>query len=145
MDKIILNIFKVVSLILIALAAIFQIIVLYKGDDAVATTSLIDNFITTSVIAFAIAAILAIVFPIIFIGQNPKNAMKVLAVLAGFVIIGFICYSIAGNSFNNIRLEELKTTATISRIVGAGLYFTYLTGGLAIVAVIFSGISGLFK
>ncbi len=142
MDKIVLNIFKVVSLILIALAAVFQIIVLYKGDDA---SSVIDNFITTSFVAFGIAAVLAIVFPIIFIGQNPKNALKLLAVLVGFVIIGFICYSIAGNAFDNIRLEELKTTASVSRIVGAGLYFTYIVGGAAIVAIIFSGISGVFK
>ena len=145
MDKIILNIFKVISLILIALAVIFQAMVLYQGDDAAAASSLIDNYITTSFVALVIAVLLAVIFPIIFIGQNPKNAIKVFAVLAGFVIIGFICYSIAGISFNNIRLEELKTTATISRIVGAGLYFTYLTGGLAIVAVIFSGVSGLFK
>ena len=142
MDKIVLNIFKVVSLVLIALAAVFQVIVLYKGDDA---GSVVDSFITTSFVAFGIAAVLAIVFPIIFIGQNPKNALKVLAVLVGFVIIGFICYSIAGNTFNNFRLEELKTTASISRIVGAGLYFTYIVGGAAILAVIFSGVSGIFK
>jgi len=145
MDKIIVNIFKVVSLILIALAVIFQGLVLIKGDDAVAGTSIIDNFITTSAIALGIAVVLAIIFPIVFIGQNPKNALKVLAVLVGFLIIGFICYSIAGNTFNNVRLEELKTTASISRIVGTGLYFTYFVGGVAILAVIFSGLSGLFK
>ncbi len=145
MDKIILNIFKAISLILIALAVIFQSIVLYQGDNAVASTSVIDNYITASFVALAFAAFLAIIFPIIFIGQNPKNAIKIAIVLAGFVIIGFICYSIAGNSFNNIRLEELKTTANISKMVGAGLYFTYFIGGSAVLAVIVSGLSGLFK
>ncbi len=145
MDKIILNVFKVISLILIALAVIFQVIVLVKGDDAVQNTNIIDNFITTSAFALGIAAILAIAFPIIFIGQNPKNALKLLAVLVGFVIIGFICYSIAGNSFSNVRLEELKTTENVSRMVGAGLYFTYIVGGGAILAIIFSSLAGLFK
>ncbi len=144
MDKIILNIFKAISLILIALAVIFQAIVLYQGD-AVASTSVVDNYITASFVALAFAVFLAIIFPIIFIGQNPKNAIKIAIVLAGFVIIGFICYSIAGNSFNNIRLEELKTTANVSKIVGAGLYFTYFVGGAAVLAVIVSGLSGLFK
>ena len=145
MDKIILNVFKVVSLILIALAVVFQVIVLIKGDDVVTSTSIIDNFITTSIIAFGIAAVLAVIFPIIFIGQNPKNALKLLAVLVGFVVIGFICYSIAGNAFNNVRLEELKTTVNISRIVGAGLYFTYIVGSGAILAILISSLAGLFK
>ena len=32
--------------------------------------------------------------------QNPKNAVKLLVVLGGLVVIGFICYSLASNSFN---------------------------------------------
>jgi hypothetical protein len=145
MDKITLNIFKVISLILIALAIIFQAMVLYQGDDAAAASSLIDNYITTSFVALIIAVLLAIIFPIIFIGQNPKNAIKIAIVLVGFVIVGFICYSIAGNSFNNVRLEELKTTASISKAVGAGLYFTYFVGSVAVLSVIFSGLSGFLK
>jgi len=66
MDKITLNIFKVISLILIALAIIFQAMVLYQGDDAAAASSLIDNYITTSFVALIIAVLLAIIFPIIF-------------------------------------------------------------------------------
>jgi nucleoside phosphorylase len=52
---------------------------------------------------------------------------------------------LASNSFNIVQLEELKSTAEVSKAVGAALYFTYIVGGLAVVSIIFSGIAGLFK
>ncbi|MCB2219882.1 MAG: hypothetical protein KQI35_05750 [Bacteroidetes bacterium] len=145
MDKIILNVFKAISFILIGLAVILQIIVLVKGEDGLVGSSVLDNYARLAYVALAIAAILAILFPILFMIQNPKNALKVLIGLAGFVVIGFICYSIATNSFNIVQLEELETTAEVSKSVGAALYFTYIVGGIAVVSIIFSGIAGLFK
>ncbi len=145
MDKTILNIFKVISLILIALAVIFQIIVLIKGEDGVKEGSVLDNYALVAYVALGIAAFLALLFPVIFMIQNPKNALKVVIGLAVLVVLGFICYSIAGNTFSIVQLEDLKTTAYVSRLVGAALYFTYIVGGLAVVSIIFSGIAGMFK
>ena len=145
MDKTILNVFKVISLILIGLAVVFQIIVLIKGEDGLIGSSVVDNYIRVAYVAFAITAFLTILFPVIFMIQNPKNAVKLLVVLGGLVVIGFICYSLASNSFNIVQLEELKSTAEVSKAVGAALYFTYIVGGLAVVSIIFSGIAGLFK
>lgn len=145
MDKTILNVFKVISLILIGLAVVFQIIVLIKGEDGLIGSSVIDNFMRVAYVAFAITAFLTILFPILFMVQNPKNALKLLVVLVGVFVIGFLCYSLASNTFNIVELEELKTTAEASRAVGAALYFTYIIGGLAVVSIIFSGIAGLFK
>ncbi len=145
MDKTILNIFKIVSLILIALAVVFQAIVLVKGEDGLIGNSILDNYIRLAYIALIICGFLAILFPILFMVQNPKNAIKMLIGLVGFVVIGFICYTVASNSFNIVQLETLKTTAETSQMVGAALYFTYIIGGIAVVTIIFSGLSGLFK
>ncbi len=145
MDKTILNVFKVISLILIGLAVVFQIIVLIKGEDGLIGSSVLDNYIRVAYIAFAITAFLTILFPIIFMIQNPKNALKLLVVLGGLVVIGFICYSLASNSFNIVQLEDLKQLLKLPKLVGAALYFTYIVGGLAVVSIIFSGIAGLFK
>lgn len=145
MDKKILNIFKIVSLILIALAVVFQAIVLVKGEDGLIGNSILDNYIRLAYIALIICAFLSILFPILFMVQNPKNAIKMLIGLAGFVVIGFICYALASNTFNIVQLETLKTTAEASKMVGAALYFTYIVGGIAVVTILFSGVSGLFK
>jgi hypothetical protein len=145
MDKKILNIFKIVSLILIALAVILQVVVLIKGEDGLIGNSILDNYIRLAYVALIICGFLAILFPILFMVQNPKNALKVLIGLVGFVVIGFICYSVASNSFNIVQLETLKTTAETSQMVGAALYFTYIVGGIAVITIIFSGVSGIFK
>jgi len=145
MDKTILNIFKVISLILIGLAVILQIVVLIKGEDGLVNSSVLDNYVLLAYVALGITAFLAILFPIIFMIQNPKSALKLLLAIVGLVIIGFICYSIATNSFNVVELEKLKATAEVSKSVGAALYFTYIVGGLAVVSIIFSGFAGLFK
>lgn len=145
MDKTILNIFKVVSLILIGLAVILQIVVLIKGEDGLMDNSVLDNFIILAYVALGITALLTILFPIVFMIQNPKSLVKLLIGIGGFAVIGFICYSIATNSFSLVQLENMETTAEVSKSVGAALYFTYIVGGLAVISIIYSGIAGLFK
>lgn len=145
MDKTILNVFKIVSLILIALAVILQAVVLIKGEDGLIGNSILDNFMRLAYVALIITAVLAILFPIIFIVQNPKNAIKILIALVGLVVLGFICYALATNTFNVVQLEKMETTAETSKMVGAALFFTYVVGGFAVISIIFSGISGLLK
>ena len=145
MDKILLKVFQVISFVLIGLAVIFQVIVLIKGEDGLAGSSVLDNYIRLAYVATIITAVLAILFPILFMVQNPKNSLRLLGVIVVFGIIGFICYSLAGNDFSAIRLENLETTEQVSKTVGAALIFTYVIGGLAVVSIIFSGIAGLFK
>ena len=145
MDKTILNIFKVISLIFIALAVIFQVMVLVKGEEGVIGTGILDYYIRLSYVAVAIAGVLALAFPIYFMIQNPKDLLKVVGGIAVLAIIGVVCYAIAENAFNIAQLEKLKTTSDISRYVGASLYFTYFLGGIAVLSIVFSGISGMFK
>lgn len=145
MDKTILNVFKIISLILIALAVVLQVVVLIKGEEGLIGNSILDNYIRLAYVALIITVVLAILFPLIFIVQNPKNALKILGSLVVLVVLGFICYSVATNTFNIVQLENLETTAETSKMVGGALYFTYIVGGLAVVSIIFSGISGLFK
>lgn len=145
MDKNILNIFKGVTLVFIVLAVILQILVLIKGEEGLAGSSVLDYYAILAYVALGLTVILALIFPVIFIIQNPKNALKILGALVVLVIIGFICYSVAGNTFGIVRLEELKTTAEISRAVGAALYFTYIVGSIAVLTIIYSGIAGLFR
>ena len=78
MDKTILNIFKGISLVLIALAVLFQIIVLIKGEEGVKEGSVLNNYALVAYIALGIAVFLALLFPVIFMIQNPKNALHMI-------------------------------------------------------------------
>lgn len=145
MDKTILTIFKIISLIFIALAVILQIVILVKGEDGLVGSSILDNYILLGYAAIGITAFFAFLFPVIFMIQNPKNSLKILGSIVVLVIIGFICYSVAENTLGIEQLEQLKTTAEISKMVGALLYFTYIVGGITVLSVIFSSVSSFLK
>lgn len=72
MDKTILNIFKGVMLVLIALAVILQILVLIKGEEGLVGSSVLDNYAYLAYVAIILTTFLAILFPVMFMIQNPK-------------------------------------------------------------------------
>lgn len=141
---------KGISLIFIALAAIFALWLLYVGDKAIEgdlglQNRLLNPFIYTAYIALAIAIVLAIIFSIVNMISRPKNAIKMLVIIGVMVVVAFIAYSIAGNSFSELKLQSLKTTAETSRQVGAALYYTYIIGAVAVLVTIVSSIINIFK
>ncbi|MCD6180031.1 MAG: hypothetical protein J7K39_09025 [Bacteroidales bacterium] len=143
MDNLLKNIFKGVSIILIAIAAIYQIVVFYQGDAL--SDSVLDGYFWVAYIAFGLSALFAIIFPIIQILANPKEALKS---LIGFVVIvglWFAAYALADNSFTPMQLEKMKITVETSRMVGAGLIYTYIIFALAVLAIIYASISNFFK
>lgn len=149
-EKLIYNITRVLY-VLFGLSGVFFIVWIWavgdkalEEDPALAST-VMNPWITITVGGLIFTALLALVGPVINMVQNPKNAVKMLIAIGGLVIIGFVCYSFATNTFDIVELENLETTAEVSRTVGAALIFTYIVGGLAVISIIFSGIAGLFK
>ncbi|MFO8086655.1 MAG: hypothetical protein R6T91_02460 [Bacteroidales bacterium] len=92
-----------------------------------------------------IATVIAIAAPVIQIIMNPGKAKSVLIGIAGFVVLGVVAYLIASGSTDAPVYEKFDVSATASKRIGASLYATYILGGLAIAATIFSGISKVFK
>jgi hypothetical protein len=114
-------------------------------DDPALGSRIMNPWISITIGGLIFTSLLALVGPVISMISNPKNAIKMLIVIGGLVIIGFVCYALAKNTFDIVQLESLETTAEVSRSVGAALFFTYIVGGLAVVSILFSGIAGLFK
>lgn len=150
MTKVVNLIFKVVSFILMALAAIFIVMVWTKGDDALENdlalqAQILNPFIFTAYFAFGIAIATAVIFSILSMAINPKNIVKILITIAAMILLGVVTYSMAGNEFDAVKLQKLNATADISKQVGAALYYTYIIGAIAILATIYASIAGLFK
>lgn len=150
MTKVVNLIFKVVSFILMALAAIFIVMVWTKGDDALENdlalqAQILNPFIYTAYFAFGIAIATAVIFSILSMAINPKNIVKILITIAAMILLGVVTYSMAGNEFDAVKLQKLNATADISKQVGAALYYTYIIGAIAILATIYASIAGLFK
>jgi len=92
----------------------------------------------------AIAAVLAVVFPIIFMIRNPKGTKKTLIGVGALVLVFLIAYLIASDEVLP-KFEKYGVDSSLSKQVGMGLIATYLFGFGAIGAIIYSAFSRIFK
>lgn len=150
MDKTLTRIFSIVSIILIVIATAYQVAVLYQGDSAMEANSdtsngILNGYFYVTYVAFAIAVIFAILFPVFQIISNPKGALTTLVVVALAIVLWFVALGMAGNNFSARELEDMGITAATAKYVGAGLIYTYFVFGLAILAIIYASISSIFK
>lgn len=92
-------------------------------------------------ILLAVAVLAAIVFPIIQLVQNPKNAKGALVGIGALVIVVGISYVLASDN----NPSNMEITAEGAKQVGTGLYAFYILSIVAIVALVYSEVAKLFK
>ena len=76
---------------------------------------------------------------------KPKGSLKVVIILAVMVVVGIISYALSSNELSAAQLEKMQITASTSKLVGAGLYFTYFMAAVALISIIYSAVSRMFK
>ncbi len=145
MDNILKKVFYIVSLILIVIATAYQVVVLYQGGGDEVSNSVLDGYFYVAYAAFGLSLVLAIIFPIIQMASNPKGAIRTFIGIGIAVVLWFIAAAFSGNEFSAEELETMKVTAETSIMVGTGLIYTYFIFGLAILSIIYAGVSNLFK
>lgn len=104
-----------------------------------------ELFINWAKILLIVAVIVMVLSPIYGFITNPQNIVKMLISVVVMVVIVGVAYALAGNSFTDYRLEELDTTAETSKLVGVGLYTTYIAFGLTVVAIFYASVIKIFK
>ncbi len=105
----------------------------------------VDGMLNWAKLLLIISVAVMVISPIYGFIINPGNTVKMLISLGILVVILIIAYSMAGNTFTDIELETLKTTASTSKIVGTGLYVTYIALALAVLAAIYASFVKIFK
>lgn len=103
------------------------------------------TFINWAKILLVIGVTVMVLSPIYGFITNPQNIVKMLISIAIMIVVIIIAYAFAGNEFTAYQLEELKTTAHTSTLVGMGLYATYIAFGLTVVAIFYASIIKIFK
>jgi hypothetical protein len=104
-----------------------------------------EIFINLAKILLIVAAAVMVISPIYGFIINPQNLVKMLISIVGMVVVVGVAYTLAGNEFTNYRLEELDSTVEISKLVGMGLFTTYIAFGITIIAILYSSVAKLFK
>lgn len=104
-----------------------------------------ELFINWAKLLLLIAVSVMVISPIYGFITNPQNLVKMLISIGVMVVVVVVAYSLSSNNFTEYRLEELKTTAETSELVGMGFYVTYIAFGLAIVSILYASVIKLFK
>jgi len=104
-----------------------------------------EIFINWAKILLIAGAAVMVISPIYGFIVNPQNLIKMLISIVGMVVIVGVAYTLAGNEFTTYRLEELNSTVETSKLVGMGLYTTYIAFGVTVIVILYSSVVKLFK
>jgi len=105
---------------------------------------IVDIMLYGAYLLVIVAALGAIVLPLINALSNPKSLLK--SVL-GVVIIGVIYLIGWGVSGDEVTAKyiEFDITSTSSQVIGGVLITTYLLMGIAVISIIYSEISKIIR
>ena len=143
---------KILSYVLYALLAVtvvFTIMYFTGGEvpgEAYVTpvyTDLILNWAKFLVVA---TAGITILFEIVNVALNPKNAVRSLVSIAVLIVIAFVSYGLAdGTPMNLGGYEGSDNVPSMLKLAGAFLYGTYVLMGIVVVAILGTELSRVFK
>ncbi|KPL12034.1 MAG: hypothetical protein AMS23_08035 [Bacteroides sp. SM1_62] len=132
----------------LVLVAIFFFGGFIEGTEG---TSSAEPVITETILKWAyvllgIAALMALVFPLIFIAGNLKSAKRLgIVIVIGAVLI-FISNRLASDEvLNLIQYTGPDNVPGTLKTVGTFLIFTYILGIVAILSILLSAIANLFR
>lgn len=94
----------------------------------------------------AVAVFFTLIFPIINMISNPKSGLKTLLSIAALALVLFISYQLADDTIMQIPGYTGKDNIPGTlKLTGMGIFTMYIMFGGAILAVVFSSISKLFR
>lgn len=105
---------------------------------------MIDFALYVGYALIAIAALLAMVLPLIGALNDPKSLAKSGAGIAGLLAVYLIGYLISGNEVTAVY-SQFGVDATTSKTIGGAVTMMYLMLVIIIAAIIYSEVSKLFR
>ena len=103
-----------------------------------------DIFLGAAYVLVAVAALGAIILPLISALSNPKSLIKSGAGILALGAIFLISWAVAGNEVTPIY-TKFDITSTSSQVIGGVLITTYVLLFVAVISIVFTEISKLVK
>ncbi|MFO7842615.1 MAG: ABC-2 transporter permease [Bacteroidales bacterium] len=141
------KILRIVLIILLAVSAVLGILFYAGGEDVSGQPVYTNTFIGWAFILAGIAVAFAVIFPIFQMFKNPKAAVKGLLGLLVVAVVVFIAYAVSSGEelgITNPELMQYDVPGTL-KYAGTLLNSAYLLAGLAILSMIYSEVSKMFK
>ncbi|MCF8221798.1 MAG: hypothetical protein K9J25_01530 [Bacteroidales bacterium] len=152
MSNITSRIIQIILWLLMAVTVVFAVI-FYFGSvkEGTAGTRLEEPvvtqpFLTYAYVLFFAAAGVQVIFSIINIIINPKGIKKGIASLVVVAAVVVLAFLMADDTVLNLpHFTGKGNEPTTLKYVGTGLYTAYFLVGLAILSILWSSISRIFK
>ncbi len=143
---------KILSLVLYALLAVTVVLtILYFTGGEVpgelyATPVYTDLFLNWAKLLVALTAAITVLFEIVNIVLNPKNAVRSLISVGVLIVIALVSYSLADDTPLMLSgYEGGDNVPSMLKMAGAFLYGTYILLGIVVVAILGTELSRMFK
>lgn len=96
---------------------------------------------------FAIAAIGAIVLPLVNSMSQPKKLVNGLIAIGALLVVFLISWGIAGDELRTLYIdaESPIATAGMSKLVGGTITMVYVLMGIAVVGIVYTEITKAIK
>ncbi len=109
-----------------------------------------DQFVSTyglyaAYILVGIAALAAIVMPLVQSFSNPRALLGALVGVVALAVLFFIGYSIAGSEILPVYVKNNVTSEVTSRMIGGALITVYILIILAMVSIVVSEVTKIFN
>ncbi len=143
------RIVSIVLYILMAVGIIFGIL-FYFGKETPGITSkpypaVTDSAIRLLYVYFAIAALTAILFPLIHVIRHPGKAKLMLLGLIVFGVILLIGYVFGTDTPLPVEISKTVISAKSLKLVDGGLKALYIFLGIGFLSILYYEISSIFK
>jgi hypothetical protein len=120
----------------------------YKTDPVLA--GWVYTNLTWAYILLAICAGIAIFAGLYHMITDIRAAKRGLIALVFFVVVAGVSYALASDAipqFMGVQkfIDDGTLTARVAKLIDTGIYATYILIGLAILSIVYSSVSRLFK
>ncbi|MCE2495420.1 MAG: hypothetical protein J4F31_02395 [Flavobacteriales bacterium] len=141
---------KILSYVFMVGAAIFFVMALVNGNDAIDNdasiqAAVIDPFMYIAYFAAGLASLLTVIFAVYFLITHPEKAKNSLIGIGALVVVFGIGYVLASGNVTEAMTKVGGVTETTSKRVGMGLITFYLLVGIAVLAVVISSFKTIVR
>lgn len=105
-------------------------------------------YINWAIVLLLIAALLAVIFPLIHFILNPKNIAKVLVSLGALAVVFILSYLLSDTTPIVTATSALNpdfTDPNVLKLADTGIFVTYILLGVAFLALLLTGVRGIFN
>ncbi len=103
-----------------------------------------DIFLYLAYTLVIVAAVLALLMPLINALSDPKSLLKSGMGILALVVVYFIGYALSGNEVTPVY-TKFDVGPDLSKAVGGALIMTYILGGIALVGIVYTELIKIFK